>query len=1328
MSASADKVVHKLDQILNVSKMMEKHLSVLSKGDKRNSSDATESSDKPSEKKTGFSADDVSNLTKISSALAETIKAINDSGEIDPDKGKDVAKFITNFSEGLNDVVKNLDEKKLESYTSFLDVVISGAGKFMKDMALVAIISPLSMLGAAGFSLTLLITTKILSYASAVDATITSGIESVMKIGKGAFLFGLSLAGFLLISPLAAAGALAFFTILTGLSAALGIAMFMAGKNEEGPLYKLKEIAIGLAVFSLVLVGYSFAGPILAKGALNFVLILMGISIGVGIATKIAGKTPEGGSPLTDLLKLGWSLVKFGVALALFAVASPLIIIGTLVFVASLLGIAFALNKTAKMLEGSDKKSPIFKLAEIGKGILWFGLALALTGLASPLIAVGALVMTLSIMGIGWALSKYMSDDSVAKGIKNFKDVGKTILMFSLAAIVLSFVSISKWMNVGVGIIAIATLITVIGGAAYLLGVLDKSGQVTKGMNLLEQMNKSLLIIAGATGVIYVLSKIAPSDYVNVGLGVAAVAAAITILGLAAYIIGQPAVAPFVGIGAGVLLTLSASLFIFAQSLKTLSEIQITPDKAKNIGESILEIGKGIASLGIRPGVFLGSMLLLPMGAGIFALSFGIKKFQDIGYKYSTGDLMQDAVTKTVTTFTDAFKNLTFKDWIKINAGIQMVGGIGNAISKLAEGVGKMANLEVVEYEVKKGELVPKSTRKLSQKDFEKAANNVLAILGFGTANGRLEGGDSTDAIVKSGMMGALRSVGELMSGDGNRTSGFFGLFSKSYIERGIDGVAKIGKMLATLGSGVADMASLQVRPMELFGAGTADAKLIPGSPITLNESHFINAAANVMRILGFEPGAQLPDSPENGASSGIMGVLTAFGKAMDEGDNWGWFSTGYLEKGIEGLSKISNVLGTLAQGVLSMASLQFHPLELVNGGTADAKLVPGSPVTLNETHFKTAANNVGKILTPLIKPLSTFGKAMAGDLKKSELKELFGPAGADFDPGYVEDGLEAIGMLTKNIGSIADMIIKLGGDQIQLQEIYTDPKTGMSTLVPGKMLNMGDAANLAAYTLRKILTAVPSEFSRFGISWSNYLEKPVNTGIEAFSVVNKGMETLSDIIHKFAEISENYANTKEMQIEPELLIMSFSSSLSNLGETFKTKFNAPRIAQFSQFNKEMSRLALIATPFDKFVKSFGEMAKHMGVFTTNFKVMDAQGILAFKDWTGSMVEISKVDISKSDGIINFINDAVSAAFSGGGSKDVSANKSPQDYSESDKRKQVESQNNKGKSVESTGNIAEEPVKQQIIKIDEAQLAAAISTALRNITVETIKAKKIETF
>lgn len=61
-------------------------------------------------------------------------------------------------------------------------------------------------------------------------------------------------------------------------------------------------------------------------------------------------------------------------------------------------------------------------------------------------------------------------------------------------------------------------------------------------------------------------------------------------------------------------------------------------------------------------------------------------------------------------------------------------------------------------------------------------------------------------------------------------------------------------------------------------------------------------------------------------------------------------------------------------------------------------------------------------------------------------------------------------------------------------------------------------------------------------------------------------------------------------------------------------------------FTDQISRLAGMATPFERFTKAFAHMANDMGKFANNFKIMNVDSLHAFKGWTSALVDLSTAD------------------------------------------------------------------------------------------------------
>jgi hypothetical protein len=1387
MSAGSQAVIQKLDQLIGVNqrieKLLEKGQQAAPKGGAGGGGGGGAAA--------GADMADFDKLSGLASSVGTLVNALAKAEMLDPKAGKKIAKVITDVSEGIKETLKDLDEAKMEAFGNLIGPILENSGTFMKDMAKIAIISPFSMIGAMMFGQTLKLVMGIVSKSAEMSDEQAQGLAVIMEISQGAFKWGLGMAGYLVIAPLAALGGLAFAATVLGMSRILGLAAALSMDVLIG-MYVINQMGKNAFVFGLSLVGFLIISPLVAMGALAYLTVTAAMMMVYGMLAKAVPTTIMA---LRAISAFSWGALIMSLTFILISYTAQQFAFGALAFVTVTSAMFIVFGMLAKFLPAAIIAGETIE--KMGKGVAFLAATFIIVGYFTKQFAIGALVTVtvlaamLFIFGMVAAAAPAMMlaarvIDRIAKPI-----------MF----LMLTFVGVGYFAKeVGLGAVVSAAAIVGISFALDLVGA--SAPMAIAGARVIEQIAKPFAIF---TLSLLVLSTIKDWDNVLIGSGI--VAGAIVVLGLAAFALGVPAVYPFVQLGAGVLLTLSFALGVFAGALWILSDIKLSKKWTDDMSYALLELGKvmglmGLMSIGIGLGaaallilgpalgiLSLGLMafkavgfkeddgvalkgailavvegfssvgllaslkaaavapLIALMGVGLMALGGGVAVFKEAKYKEKDGDLMKHAITSIVTAFSESFEELSFTKWLQITAGIDLVSKMGSAIAALADGVAHMANLEVIEYEVikpgtKDAKLVPKGSRKLTKKDFSDAATNVATLIG---------------AIQKP-----LIDFGKAVD-EGKGTS-IFSWFSTGYLEKGLDLFPKLSSSLSNLGEGVAKMANLEVVTYEVVDAGTKDAKLVPSAYRKLTPVDFAMAALNVEVILG-----------------GITKPLLKFGEQMEKGE--GWFSGGYIEKGLDGLSKVSASLGTLGEGVAKMANLEVTSYDLINAGTKDAQLVPGVSRKLNSADFALAAANIDIILGYLAGPLGDFGKAM-------EEGEGW------FSDGYVMKGIEGLAKLGDPINAIVDSIIKLGSGQFQTQDVVKDPKTGLPMLVPGQPIDIQDVISRGRGALVDILDFVPSIMSSFGRRWDE-ISMDVETGIEGFEVIGEGVSLLADVTKayftatdkvyelrkKYPDLEErekagrypfavavmetisvanavakngqnlepaytaledviipsleNYVTAadlykeatdiffaaKNVDVKVDEMILKVSDSMAILGKTMRTGMGTTELGRFSFFNAQIGYLTKIVTPFEKFVKAFGDMAKHMGVFSTNFKVMDAQGILAFKDWTDSMVEISKVDISKSDGIVSFINDAVSSAFGGGGSTKVDQGKSPQDYSESDKREQVKSANeSKGKGMASGG---EQKAGAQTVKIDEAALASAISTALKNLQVNTIKADRI---
>ena len=162
-----------------------------------------------------------------------------------------------------------------------------------------------------------------------------------------------------------------------------------------------------------------------------------------------------------------------------------------------------------------------------------------------------------------------------------------------------------EWSSVG----KLLTTLPLIAVTGKILG--GMFGQILKGSLAIAALGASILPLA------YSLKMME-----SVGIGtVGVLAAALTVLGLAAAAVGS--FAPLIAIGAGVLALLGASVIPLAYGLKMLSEAN-----PETLGDLILPMlglaAAGVALIAGAPGLLVAGFALIPFALGVKALSMAI--------------------------------------------------------------------------------------------------------------------------------------------------------------------------------------------------------------------------------------------------------------------------------------------------------------------------------------------------------------------------------------------------------------------------------------------------------------------------------------------------------------------------------------------------------------------------------------------------------------------------------------------------------------------------------------------------------------------------------
>jgi len=677
-------------------------------------------------------------------------------------------------------------------------------------------------------------------------------------------------------------------------------------------------------------------------------------------------------------------------------------------------------------------------------------------------------------------------------------------------------------------------------------------------------------------------------------LKVGVMALAITVLGLAAVVLGIPPIAGFAAAGAGVLVTLSLPLIIFAGALFVLSMAKFTKESVLNIGLAIGVIGIALAGMGfIAPFVIIGSAAMAVAALALLPLTGALAVFKTIGWKKQDGEMLKNALQSTVQAFAHALDGVGLMGMFKLLAAIPIVALLGLALTSLAMGIKAMATMTFteMEWDDKEKKLIPKRQVRLTNAEIQAVGPNVAAILNA-----------LADPLLEFGKKAA--------KGDGS-------WFSGGYMAQGLQAAAGIGGVISSLAKGVADMAKLNVVEYEI-----KNGKLQPKLVRKLSPMDFILAGINTMLILDT-----------------LARPLTTFGMYASLG--LGPFGSNFMEKGIEVSAKVGAVISSLAKGVADMANLNVVEYEVKDG-----KLKPKEVRKLKPTDFTAAGQNVSTILKTLALPLTLFGAAASlgegmfsdGYMEKGikALADVTDPIAkmaklvTDLAAGkavihelndkgkLVPKGTitfaDAIPKATTAIGDLLKALPKelalFGYYYLKHEDSFEAANKGVDSMLG----NVKDIAKIGDYYIsNKAKIDGSAEITKLLVPVTADMVKIVNN----YSRMQKMMSGGGGLGSLFDE---------EFSLKP--VFTDISEALIAIQPGLKS-IEPARVMAFSQLTSVVERLAKITTPFERFVKAFGTFSKDIGVFTKNFKQFNAEEAKNFKLYGDVTDKISKVDNGK---------------------------------------------------------------------------------------------------
>ena len=1046
-------------------------------------------------------------------------------------------------------------------------------------MSLYIILAPTSMIGAVLFGLTVRL---LLKAAGTAKEGATEAIVGISKLGMGVLWFGLAMLVYAIIGIPAMIGAVLF-------GATVRLVLFISGaadKDSAAGIEALGKLWKGVLLFGLMMVLWVFIGIPAIIGAVFF-----GITAFILLLVLKAMGKPKVKRGVKAMLMAGIAVAVFGLVFVLFekfvTVMAVAFTLGAIALTALLL--FFIGKKSAQIKKGAKVLLPVaLGVAAIGGAmIVWMSAGTTWEG-------IGMLGATILMIGVEvYVIGKFQKE--IMKGALALAEVGVALGIFSAGMLIMATA-----INVGItweGIAMLGAVILGMGIIATVLGVGPIPGFAMAGAAVLVVLGAALAIFA--VGFLIIATAVSMLDQEHVDI----MGSAITTLGMSMVPIGL--MSPIILLGAAASIVAGAALIPLTIGMGFFKMSGFAKEDGDNLAYGLQSVMDGflggkmpggiLAAIKFAAGAAARAALLLvavgPMGLAGLALvpitaSMLIFKKAQFGKEDSDNlEYMLGSIVRSFGIVTDyeRQKKMGFHvNPFDLMLGIESLSGAGRVLAGLAEGVQAWANLEVNEWEVvdggtAKAKLVIKGRRKLNESDFDAAAYGM--------------------AMVISAISKPFADVGKLEKGEGSGNPVLDAVFGGNFVSTGINALKRAGDTLVSLAAGVQAFANLEITTYTIADAGTKDAKLIPAEKRKMTDTEIEMAGINIGKIIGV--------------------VGSAFAKiGKQEKESQGIFSGGFVTKGVKSLAGVGDILGSVTDGVIKMAHNEIPQFTLIDGGTKDAKLVPGEPLILKDTDLLAASRNIGEILGVVAGAIAEIGKLEA-------------TSKGWFSKGYVGKGVAALGNVGDIVSKIADAVIKFATGSVPQFDVV-GVGTPEQKLVPAKPLALsGTMITSAAKKIGEILNVIGQAVADFG-KWSEDKEDYFKYAVDA----NKQIVT---VISGTATAIEAWVKLKE----PEKAADSMALFLNKIQSIFDPKIDplaAQKLTFFTIFSNNVKVMGENANGIEKIATNMEKIQNSMKLFKEHVNSLDLKKLTLTNSMFQAIAAMSKNPEAMAKAIVSSMN------------------------------------------------------------------------------------------
>lgn len=362
-------------------------------------------------------------------------------------------------------------------------------------------------------------------------------------------------------------------------------------------------------------------------------------------------------------------------------------------------------------------------------------------------------------------------------------------------------------------------------------------------------------------------------------------------------------------------------------------------------------------------------------------------------------------------------------------------------------------------------------------------------------------------------------------------------------VRRGIFALSGIGNMIGDITDGLVKMGRL-----EMVEHTVKDGKVVAKSVRKFTKKDFQNIGVGIGMLI-----------------DGLTEPLAVIGR-QSKGGFFGFFKDNAVEDGIESISGLGSLISNIANGIVTMGSLQFNEYDVRNG-----KLVIVKTRKYKNKDFANVSNNIGRVINSMTPLLEAIGLKkdyyVDSEGKRHNVTRMWG------SNNPITLGIEAISGIGGAISSIADIVAGIGNLQFKRYAVGSDGKMkliGVDSYKPSDFTNVG--ANLS-----NMIRPITNFLSEIGSKTGFWGGSDVEDGIDALSGLGDVISPITDLVNI---VNDGKFDTK--------YTASFGSSISNIIGSVNDAMG--RITGFSDEEK---------------IENFGAFTEHISDLASNHEDLE---------------------------------------------------------------------------------------------------------------------------